>query len=73
MINYIDLTTRERYLINEIFAMNADQSHLVKTGATLQQIADDYPGDVIDEDDCDPHMDMFVAVKELDGVCPLRI
>ena len=43
------------------------QSHLVKTGASMQAIADDYPGEVMDYGDCDPHMDMFVAVKELDA------
>ncbi len=73
MIKYTDLTIRERYLINEIFAKNADQSHLVKPGASMQAIADDYPGEVMDYGGCDPHMDMFVAVKELDGVCPMRI
>lgn len=67
-----NITNRESFLLSEIFSHNVEMSHLVKPSATLQQIAADYPGDVTEWGESDPHMDMFVAVKELDHRCPMR-
>ena len=72
MIEYTSLTIRERAIMSHIFAANAEQAHLVSPQALYSQIVADYPGEVTKWGDSDPHMDMFVAVKEMDGLFPMR-
>ena len=72
MIQYTDLTTRERAIMSHIFAANAQQSHLVSKSASISEIVADYPGEVTEWGESDPHMDMFVAVKYLKELFPMR-
>ncbi len=72
MIEYTDLTTRERAIMSHIFAANAEQSHLVSKSASISEIVADYPGEVTEWGESDPHMDMFVAVKEMNELFPMR-
>ena len=72
MIEYTDLTTRERAIMSHIFAVNADHPHLVSKSASISEIVADYPGEVTEWGESDPHMDMFVAVKEMNELFPMR-
>ena len=72
MIEYTDLTTRERAIMSHIFAANAEQPHLVSRSASIGEIVADYPGEVTEWGESDPHMDMFVAVKYLKELYPMR-
>jgi hypothetical protein len=72
MIEYTDLTTRERAIMSHIFAVNAHHPHLVSKSASVSEIVADYPGEVTEWGDSDPHMDMFVAVKYLKELFPMR-
>ena len=42
MIEYTDLTTRERAVMSHIFAVNADHPHLVSKSASISEIVADY-------------------------------
>tara|TARA_R100000329_G_scaffold44534_2_gene41610 strand:- start:218 stop:586 length:369 start_codon:yes stop_codon:yes gene_type:complete len=72
MVEYTSLTIRERAIMSHIFAANAEHPHLVSKSATISEIVADYPGDVYEWGECDPHMDMFVAVKEMNELFPMR-
>lgn len=72
MIEYTNLTIRERAIMSHIFAANAENPFLVAPGKSISEIVADYPGEVTEWGDSDPHMDMFVAVKEMNDLFPMR-